>query len=459
MTREGELDETVPSDSLSHGPPGGLRGMPKEISRFLVDAPLGAGGHGIVLLATDPVLGRPVALKLLREATQADAERRRRFLREAQTMAKLVHENIIVVHEVGTHEGQDYVAMEYVAGSTLARWQVGRSWRDIVGLYVRVGRGLAFAHDAGFVHRDFKPENVLVGDDGRVRVTDFGLAAMIDGNAAIAQTARGEHPSELASSLTHTGAVMGTPKYMAPEQHLSESVDARADQFAFCAALYEALYRQAAFAGDTYAELADNVIHRSPAKPPRSDVPPAIERAILRGLSRTPADRFPSLHELLAILSGAIAPPRYSTAAIISVAMACLAIAITIVAMVVRPYFRSRSASPAVAAEPAPSKPRSKMMGHALLEYEDAEAHYKNGRYVQAATAFLAAYEYQKLPSFIYNAAAAHDMRFRRASDATAVPEAIRLYRRYLEEEPAAEDRDVVIARIAALERELAPAD
>src|SRR5262249_38591154 len=152
-----------------------------------------------------------------------------RLLREARAMAKVVHDNVIVVHEVGTHDERVYLAMEYVAGTTLARWQTGKPWREVAAIYERAGRGLAAAHDAGLVHRDFKPENVLIGDDGRVRVTDFGLvAAPNEAPAKGAVTA-----VELGATLTHTGAVLGTPRYMAPEQHLGEAVDARADQFSF----------------------------------------------------------------------------------------------------------------------------------------------------------------------------------------------------------------------------------
>ena len=262
--------------------------VPAKIGRFAVASRLGEGGMGVVLLATDPLLGRQVAIKVLRG--EADEAGQRRLLREAQAMARVVHENVIVVHEVGTHEAQVYVAMELVTGGTLRRWQAGKSWREIVACYVRAGRGLAAAHAAGLVHRDFKPDNVLVGDDGRVRVTDFGLVSA-EGEAKRAPV------DDVA--LTQTGAVMGTPRYMAPEQHLGESVDARADQFAFCVALYEALYGGVPFAGATLAALGERVLAGDVRPVPvASPVPIAVRDAVLRGLSRDRAARFAAMPEL-----------------------------------------------------------------------------------------------------------------------------------------------------------------
>jgi predicted Ser/Thr protein kinase len=271
---------------------------PAQISRFEIQSKLGEGGNGVVWLAHDPLLDRKVAIKVLHRNDSADAAQR--LLREAQSAAKLVHENIIIVHDVGMAEGRAYVAMEYVAGMPLGRWQTGRSWRDVVNHYLRAGRGLAAAHAAGFVHRDFKPDNVLVGDDGRVRVTDFGLVS-VDGVEMSSPDAL------LDRSLTDTGAILGTPRYMAPEQHQSADVDARADQFAFCAALYGALYGQAPFAGETYSELSKNVCDGALRPPPAdANVPAAIRDAITRGLSRQRDDRFASMNELVEVLAGSL---------------------------------------------------------------------------------------------------------------------------------------------------------
>jgi tRNA A-37 threonylcarbamoyl transferase component Bud32 len=304
-----DLLDTLPIDpataSAGAPPP-----RPTMIGRFEIKGTLGAGGMGTVLLAVDPVLGRRVAIKVLhRDGVDTD-DARRRLLREAQGMAQLTHENIIVVHEVGTHAGEVYLAMEYVTGTTLARWQADRSWREIVDLYVRAGHGLIAAHEAGLVHRDFKPDNVLVGDDGRVRVTDFGLVASTGTSVPLSATEVAlRRGSELAVSLTMTGAVMGTPRYMAPEQHLGQPVDARADQFAFCVALYEALYKQPPFPCASYAVLAAHVVAGEVLPVPAdSDVPAALRELVLRGLRRAQDQRHPSMRALVEALVEVRAP-------------------------------------------------------------------------------------------------------------------------------------------------------
>jgi len=304
-----------PTDPLANTAPN-LTDQERSLGRFEIKARLGEGGMGVVLLAVDPSLGRQVALKVLHAgATGGSSDTataaRRRLLREAQGIAQLVHENVIVVHEVGTHAGRDYVAMEYVKGRTLACWQAKRSWREIVEMYLRAGRGLAAAHAAGLVHRDFKPDNVLVGDDGRVRVTDFGLVAAVGTSESLtATTDELRDRSELGASLTATGSVMGTPRYMPPEQHRGEPVDARADQFSFCASLYEALYGRPPFAGESYAVLRACVLAGELTPPPAdSEVPAAIRDAVLRGLSHDRADRFASMTELLAVLDATQATP------------------------------------------------------------------------------------------------------------------------------------------------------
>ena len=275
-----------------------------EIGRFHVESKLGEGGMGVVLLANDPLLGRHVALKVLRRGDDGEGTEgaRRRLLREAQGVAKLVHENVIVVHDVGTHDGQVYLAMEYVAGGTLRSWQAKRTWREVLATYVRAGRGLAAAHAAGLVHRDFKPDNVLVGDDGRVRVTDFGLVAAIGEAPGVAAPSGGE----LGVAMTRTGTIMGTPRYMAPEQHAATGVDARADQFAFCAALYEALYDAPPFPDVDYFALRARVLAGDVAPVPAdSNVPVAVRDAVLRGLRVDRDERFGSMAELLAVLAKA----------------------------------------------------------------------------------------------------------------------------------------------------------
>ncbi|MCA9686497.1 MAG: serine/threonine protein kinase, partial [Myxococcales bacterium] len=217
------------------GPPLDDLPRPQEIGHYTVIGTLGAGGMGVVYVAHDRRLDRRVALKLLRRADAGETARAR-LLREAQAMARLSHPHVVAVHEVGTHDNQVFLAMEFVGGSNLRAWlnMRPRSWREIVAVFLQAGSGLVAAHEAGLIHRDFKPDNVLVGDDGRVRVADFGLA----------HGRQNQEPTPISfdsnitldKPLTETGAVLGTPAYMALEQHLGRKVDARCDQFSFCVA-------------------------------------------------------------------------------------------------------------------------------------------------------------------------------------------------------------------------------
>ena len=493
MARRGELDETLPSDSdagrtatlpgntpTKAGPsdiPSDARdpGVPATISRFEIEGKLGAGAMGVVLLATDPVLGRKVALKLMREGT-ASADRTRRFIREAQAMAKVVHDNVIVVHEVGTHDGQVYVAMEHVGGGTLARWQRGRPWREIVETYLRAGRGLAAAHVAGLVHRDFKPENVLISEDGRVRVTDFGLVSALEGAGADlgdSDTIPADARLELERSLTHTGALLGTPRYMAPEQHMGQSVDARADQYSFCASLYEALYGNTPYDGSSYAELAKKVLDGAPPSPPDGKVPRTIRDAIMRGLRRNRDERFASMTEALAAISEGLAEPRpassrrrsWLTAAAIAIAIggsgglvwkmradARRADALEqeldqlkTKSVQIQPAARGSGVQPLSAVGDADIKRAQKV-------FDEAQTAYRAERYDEAARGFVAAYEYAHYTQFLYNAAAAYHMQGKKLKDPGALRAAMRMYRQYLAETPNAEDRPKIEKAIAVLE-------
>ncbi len=274
-----------------------------RVGRFVVLSRVGAGGMGVVYAAYDPELNRKLALKLLRPdrgGDRAQGEVEARLRREAQAMAKLAHPNVATVYDVGAHEGRVFVAMEFVEGATLARWleQKQRPRAQVLEAFRAVGRGLAAAHAAGLVHRDVKPQNVLCGDDGRVRVVDFGLArAAAGGRAAEAP------PPEEAATLTLTGALVGTPAYMAPEQLRGEPADEASDQFSFCVALYEALYGERPFAGRTLGELLAAVESgRVRAPSPGARVPSRLRSILLRGLSAAPGGRFPSMHALLAEL-------------------------------------------------------------------------------------------------------------------------------------------------------------
>ncbi|MBL8939246.1 MAG: protein kinase, partial [Archangium sp.] len=209
------------------------RGM--SLGHYVLLEKLGAGGMGEVFAAFDPRLDRRVALKLLRAGSLSAEEGKARLLREAQAMARLQHPNVIAVHDVGTFGDRVFIAMEFVEGETLGEWLRGdHPWQQIVETFVEAGSGLAAAHSAGLVHRDFKPDNVLIGKDGRPRVVDFGLARQSTSTPSptVPITPDAVIPdSTLAAPLTRDGAVMGTPGYMAPEQIAGLPTDARSDQF------------------------------------------------------------------------------------------------------------------------------------------------------------------------------------------------------------------------------------
>jgi eukaryotic-like serine/threonine-protein kinase len=279
-----------------------------SLGRFVILELVGRGGMGVVYAAYDPRLDRRVALKLLPPRTEERDSEEERLLREAQALARLSHPNVITVYDVGAIDGRVFIAMEFVVGQTLGAWlrQTRRSWRDILGVFLPAGRGLEAAHAAGLVHRDFKPGNVLVGRE-RVVVVDFGLARVhglptpeLDGEA------RGR-PSEasvpaLDRALTHAGALLGTPAYMAPEQRAGGTSSAAADQFSFCVALYEAVYGQRPFDDDDLA--APHPAAATPHDPPTgTGVPSWLGRILNRGLRIEPAERFPSMGALLGALS------------------------------------------------------------------------------------------------------------------------------------------------------------
>ena len=284
--------------------PSGATPLPVRIGRFTVLERLGQGGMGMVFAAYDVELDRKLAIKLLLP-DQGTRGLRARLQREAQAMAKLSHPNVVHVYEVGEHEGQVFIAMEFVRGQTLADWleKEQRGLEEIVVAFCQAGRGLAAAHQAGLIHRDFKPENVMVGDDGRIRVLDFGLAAeqLRDSRAEAkveAEAATEVHAKRV--SLTRTGAIMGTPAFMSPEQHLGFEVGPASDQFSFCVALYNALLGQAPFEGDSLAALMISVTGGELQPPPSGHgVPKPILAALTRGLSTKPDERFADMDTLL----------------------------------------------------------------------------------------------------------------------------------------------------------------
>ena len=282
----------------------------QAIGRFMVLGPVGAGGMGEVYAAYDPELDRRVAVKVLRAKLSDTDKGSSLLLREAQATAKLQHPNVVVIYDVGTVDERVFIAMELLDGETAKTWLRSRhpSWREILEVFIAAGRGLAAAHAANLVHRDFKPDNVMITRDGQVRVMDFGVARPVDAGdeRAMTETLNGAAPAPyLEANLTRTGALVGTPAYMAPEQFLAdEPIDARTDQFNYCVALYEALYGERPFGKGDISVLHSRAVSGSvqPA-PPQSRVPPWLRRAVLRGLRPKREERWPSMRELLAALS------------------------------------------------------------------------------------------------------------------------------------------------------------
>ncbi|HTE51885.1 MAG TPA: tetratricopeptide repeat protein [Kofleriaceae bacterium] len=296
----------------------------ERLGRFTLLRPLGRGAMGEVWAARDPELDREVALKLLRvRAESLGDDPAARLRREAQAMARLNHPNVVAIYELGADGDQVFCAMELIDGVTLRAWlERPRTWREVVQVALAAGRGVAAAHAAGLVHRDIKPDNVLIARNGRTLVTDFGLARLTDLDAAEPPGDDGENgedgntatatatatPTPL--DLTRTGIVVGTPAYMPPEQLEGERVDAAGDQYSFCVTVYEALYGARPFAGATVTELASAArvgLRRAPA---RRDVPGPIGRCLVRGLAPARQDRWPSMAALLGALERTVGRRR-----------------------------------------------------------------------------------------------------------------------------------------------------
>jgi tetratricopeptide (TPR) repeat protein len=327
-----EPTETLPLGPQPPRKPDEPLARGSAVGRYVVLERIGSGGMGVVYAAYDPELDRKVALKLLRpDRAGAVGEAALRLQREAQAIARLSDPHVVAVYDAGTFGDQVFVAMELMEGRTLRQWLAAekRGWREIVDVFVAAGRGLAAAHAAGLVHRDFKPDNVLLGTDGRVKVADFGLArpsgvAEKEGTASSPGSGSG---SLLASPLTEWGVVMGTPAYMAPEQLRGGAADARSDQFSFCVALWEALYGQKPFAGAGLREMLDAERRGEVREPPEgTGVPARLQPVLRQGLSASPEARYPGMPELLHNLQHdpAVSRRRWLIAAVLILATAAL---------------------------------------------------------------------------------------------------------------------------------------
>jgi len=302
---ERELADPVDAERVLANVSAGLFGTPSKptkIGRFTLLDRVGAGAMGTVYAAYDPELDRRVAIKVLHGALDDAPDRvQSQLLREARALAKLDHANVATVYEVGTVDGRLFMAMEFVDGDPLERWITGaHGWREVVRVFADAAAGLAAAHAAGLVHRDFKPGNVVLRRDGRVVVLDFGLARVADAMSASQNSAASPDALE---SVTQTGAIVGTPAYMAPEQHQGQPATERSDQFAFCVSLFEALYGQRPFGGTTRSAVLDAIERGDVEVPSGRDVPRRCLAAITRGLKSDQSERWPSMSALAAALT------------------------------------------------------------------------------------------------------------------------------------------------------------
>jgi tetratricopeptide (TPR) repeat protein len=326
-------DATVPA-----GPPAGELLPGTRIDRYEILRRVGAGGMGAVYAARDPELARDVALKVMTTQAPTSRNAQARMLREAQAMARLSHPNVVPIYDVGPLGDGVFLAMKLVDGLDARRWLAAErpSWRVALAVLIGAGRGLAAAHAAGIVHRDIKPANILIGADRHAWVTDFGLARTGPGDAidldeTVPDTGAPPPRPDGGAALTHTGTVLGTPSYMAPEQHLARPVDARSDQFSFCVLLYEAVHGEHPFvrAGApreaTLALASDVIAGRVRPPPARSQVPGWLRRMLLRGLAVDPAARWPSIAALLDAIERRRNRPRViatASAAVLALALA-----------------------------------------------------------------------------------------------------------------------------------------
>jgi serine/threonine protein kinase/tetratricopeptide (TPR) repeat protein len=303
---DGAPEGSLPTDT---GPT-----TPERGHRYQVLKAIAAGGMGIIYAARDRQLDRMVALKILRAVARGEAPEAldAHVLHEARAMARLAHPNVVAVYDIGVLDGLVFVAMEFVEGSSLAEWlRKPRDWAEVLDVFLAAGSGLAAAHAAGIVHRDFKPDNVLIGKDGRVRVTDFGLSSLAAKPAAAAPQDLPSDSSPPHASVS-SGALVGSPAYMAPEQLQGRRADERSDVFSFCVALWEALFGERPFAGETIGEL-ERDIRKGALRQLRGDrrVPGWLVSALEQGLAASPTERHPSMDALLSRLrEGPLARPR-----------------------------------------------------------------------------------------------------------------------------------------------------
>lgn len=309
-----DSDESEPSDRAHPNAPADAEPhAPPKIGRYPILRRLGAGGMGVVYAAYDEVLDRRLAIKVLHgHVWDGDGRRRERLVREAQAMARVSHPNLITVHEVGAAQGQLFVAMEFVSGPTLKQWLADkqRPWRELVPVFIQIAEGLAALHEAGLVHRDVKPANVIIGDDGRVRVLDLGLVgAKRDETSESGSVLTLEDSSSfnrIGGQLTMTGERLGTPAYMSREQYLGLDLTPASDIFAFSVVLHEALFGAHPFMtkATTFYELQANVVENKVQPTPSPNLVPAwLATLVASGFAADPKDRPESMRAYVTALS------------------------------------------------------------------------------------------------------------------------------------------------------------
>ena len=322
------IEDTLTSPSAPSSGPSGPAVATELLGRYALLNPIGEGGGGRVYRAFDRDLERNVAIKVLKRAGKTSSILSTRLRREAQASAHLQHPNVVSVFDVGDHDGEVFIAMEYVDGGPLADWlRAPRTRTEVLDACLQAGRGLLAAHEKGIIHRDFKPSNILVGTDGRVRVADFGLARGMSAetNDDSIDEPRPPSPGLVDHPLTKTGAVVGTPAYMAPEQFSGRRVDARADQFSFCLVVAEALTGTKAPRGTLTAKGWRSEDMNASAWLRGQRLPSRLREPLIKGLSADPEDRFVSLRPILDVLRVELGRGRQWGAAGATIAVAALA--------------------------------------------------------------------------------------------------------------------------------------
>src|SRR5713226_181020 len=269
----------------------------QTLDHYRIESKLGEGGMGVVYKARDTHLDRPVAIKVLPADKVADAGRKQRFVQEAKAASALNHPNIVTIHDIRSHEGMDFIVMEYIEGKTLDELIAPKGLRPAQALKyaVQIADALAKAHGASILHRDLKPSNIMVTEEGRVKILDFGLAKLLEPADSSSDAA-----TLTARPLTEEGSVLGTAAYMSPEQAEGLKLYVRSDIFSFGSFLYEMVTGRKPFTGDSRLAMLTKILNEDPTPPGQlaAAIPPEMEKLILRCLRKDPARRYQTMADL-----------------------------------------------------------------------------------------------------------------------------------------------------------------